>query len=245
MSEQRIRADIVRLAKSLFDRGLTPGSSGNISVRLDDGYLCTPTNSCLGFLDAERLSRLDAEGRHVGGDPPTKELPLHFGFYEARPTARAVVHLHSTYATLLSCLADTDPDDAIPPITPYVVMRVGRVPVVPYTKPGDASVKPLILAKAPDHPAVLLGNHGPVLAGVVAGGRGLCDRGTGGDGEARRPLARAPGAPARRGAGRRPRAQLQAPLRSFSSKAWRSVRWPRPSAWSQRLEPAASGRCHP
>ena len=166
MSEELIRADIVRLAKSLFDRGLTPGSSGNISVRLDDGFLCTPTNSCLGFLDADRLSRLDSAGHHVAGDPPTKELPLHFGFYEARPTARAVVHLHSTYATLLSCLADTDPDDAIPPITPYVVMRVGRVPVVPYTKPGDASVKPLILARAPDHPAVLLGNHGPVLAGV-------------------------------------------------------------------------------
>ncbi len=166
MSEERIRADIVRLAKSLFDRGLTPGSSGNISVRLDDGFLCTPTNSCLGFLEEGRLSRLDAGGRHVAGDPPTKELPLHFGFYEARPTARAVVHLHSTYATLLSCLADTDPSDAIPPITPYVVMRVGRVPVVPYTKPGDASVKPLILDKAPQHPAVLLGNHGPVLAGV-------------------------------------------------------------------------------
>ncbi len=166
MSEEAVRADIVRLAKSLFDRGLTPGSSGNISVKLDDGFLCTPTNSCLGFLEAGRLSRLDAAGKHIAGDPPTKELPLHFGFYEARPSARAVVHLHSTYATLLSCLADIDTEDAIPPITPYVVMRVGRVPVVPYTKPGDASVKPLILAKAPTHPAVLLGNHGPVLAGV-------------------------------------------------------------------------------
>lgn len=165
MTEAALRADLIRLAKSLFERGLTPGSSGNISVRLDDGYLFTPTNSCLGFLDAERLSKLDTEGRPVSGDPPTKELPLHFAFYEARPQARAVVHLHSTYATLLSCLADVDPQDAIPPITPYVVMRVGRVPVVAYTKPGDAAVKPLILAKAPAHAAVLLANHGPVVAG--------------------------------------------------------------------------------
>jgi 3-dehydro-4-phosphotetronate decarboxylase len=164
--EARLRADLVRFGKSLFDRGLTPGSSGNLSVRLEDGWLFTPTNSCLGFLDADRMSKLDAAGCHVAGDPPTKELPLHFAFYEARPAAHAVVHLHSTYATLLSCLSDTNADDAIPPITPYVVMRVGRVPVVPYTKPGDASVKPLILAKACDHPAILLGNHGPVVAGL-------------------------------------------------------------------------------
>jgi ribulose-5-phosphate 4-epimerase/fuculose-1-phosphate aldolase len=165
-TETQARADIVRLSKSLFDRGLTPGSSGNISVRLDDGFLFTPTNACLGFLDAGRLSKLDASGKQVSGDPPTKELPLHFGFYEARPQARAVVHLHSTYATLLSCLTDVNPDDAIPPITPYVVMRVGRVPVVPYTIPGATDVKPLILTKAPSHAAILLGNHGPVVAGV-------------------------------------------------------------------------------
>ncbi len=164
--ERRAREGLVRWGKSLFDRGLTPGSSGNLSVRLADGYLFTPTNSCLGFLDADRLSKLDTAGQHVGGDPPTKELPLHFAFYESRPSARAVVHLHSTHATALSCLADTDPDDAIPPITPYVVMRVGKVPVVPYTRPGSADVAPLIRAKAPDHPAILLGNHGPVVAGA-------------------------------------------------------------------------------
>jgi len=164
--ERRAREGLVRWGKSLFDRGLTPGSSGNLSVRLADGYLFTPTNSCLGFLDGDRLSKLDAAGQHVGGDPPTKELPLHFAFYEARPSARAVVHLHSTHATALSCLADTDPDDAIPPITPYVVMRVGKVPVVPYTRPGSAEVAPLIRAKAPDHPAILLSNHGPVVAGA-------------------------------------------------------------------------------
>jgi 3-dehydro-4-phosphotetronate decarboxylase len=164
--EASARAAMVRFARSLFERGLTPGSSGNMSMRLDDGYLFTPTNACLGFLDEARLSKLDSLGRHVAGDPPTKELPLHFGFYEARPAARAVVHLHSTYGTLLSCLADVDPHDAIPPITPYVVMRVGRVPVVPYTMPGSADVKPLVLAKAPDHAAILLANHGPVVAGA-------------------------------------------------------------------------------
>jgi 3-dehydro-4-phosphotetronate decarboxylase len=164
--EARLRADLVRFGKSLFDRGLTPGSSGNISVKLEDGWLFTPTNSCLGFLESDRLSKLDRDGKPISGDAPTKELPLHFAFYQARPSAKAVVHLHSTYATLLSCLADTNPDDAIPPITPYVVMRVGRVPVVAYTKPGDAGVAPLILAKAPDHPAVLLANHGPVVAGL-------------------------------------------------------------------------------
>jgi 3-dehydro-4-phosphotetronate decarboxylase len=150
----------------LFERGLTPGSSGNISVRFKDGYLATPTNACLGFLEPDRLSRLDAEGRLVAGDPPTKEMPLHLAFYKARPAARAVVHLHSTYATLLSCLADTDPEDAIHPITPYVVMRVGKVPVVPYTRPGSPDVAPLIAAKVRDHAAVLLANHGPVVAGA-------------------------------------------------------------------------------
>lgn len=166
MSESQLRDDIVRLSRSLFERGLTPGSSGNISVRLHDGYLVTPTNSCLGFLEAARLSKLDPSGKHISGDAPTKELPLHFSFYSARPSAKAVVHLHSTYSTALSCLSDVDPDNAIPPITPYVVMRVGRVPVVPYTKPGSDAVEAYIRAKAPDHAAILLGNHGPVVAGL-------------------------------------------------------------------------------
>jgi ribulose-5-phosphate 4-epimerase/fuculose-1-phosphate aldolase len=166
MSEASLRRDMVKWGRSLFERGLTAGSSGNISAKLDDGFLVTPTNSCLGFLEPERLSKLDAAGTLVSGDPPTKELPLHFAFYEVRPTAKAVVHLHSTHATALSCLADVDPEDAIPPITPYVVMRVGKVPVVPYTRPGAADVAPLIRAKAGEHPAILLGNHGPVVAGT-------------------------------------------------------------------------------
>lgn len=164
MSEQAVRDNIARWGKSLFDRGLTAGSSGNISVRLDDGYLATPTNSCLGFLDSGKLSKLDIHGKHVSGDAPTKELPLHFAFYEGRPDCRAVVHLHSTYATALSCLADVDATDAVPPITPYVVMRVGSVPIVNYTRPGSAEVKPLIAAIVDRHSAALLENHGPIVS---------------------------------------------------------------------------------
>jgi ribulose-5-phosphate 4-epimerase/fuculose-1-phosphate aldolase len=162
--ERALRDEICRLAESMFARGLTAGSSGNLSARLPDGFLMTPTNSCLGFLEADRLAKLDASGAHVSGDPPTKEVPLHMAFYAARPQAGAVVHLHSTHATALSCLADTDPEDAIPPITPYVVMRVGRVPLMPYTRPGSAEVAPLIAARATEAAAVLLANHGPVVS---------------------------------------------------------------------------------
>jgi ribulose-5-phosphate 4-epimerase/fuculose-1-phosphate aldolase len=132
---------------------------------LDDGYLVTPTNSCLGFLEPERLSKLDMNAAPVSGDPPTKEIPLHMAFYDARPRAGAVVHLHSTYATALSCLDDTNPEDAIPALTPYVVMRVGRVPVVPYSAPGSSDVKAPVRALAQTHAAVLLANHGPVVSG--------------------------------------------------------------------------------
>ncbi|GLS44285.1 3-oxo-tetronate 4-phosphate decarboxylase [Methylobacterium brachythecii] len=165
MSEAALRDEIARLAKSLFDRGYSVGSAANISVRLDDGYLITPTNSCLGFLDPERISRLDRDGNHVGGDKPSKEVFLHRAFYETRAEAGAVVHLHSTYATALSCLADTDPEDCVPPLTPYVVMRVGRVPLVRYFRPGDARGGDLIRALDGRHAAVLLANHGPVVSG--------------------------------------------------------------------------------
>src|SRR3954452_15855534 len=165
MSDNQLRGAIVRWGKSLFERGLTPGSSGNISVRTRSGFLATPTNSCLGFLDPGLLSVLDDDGRHIFGGAPTKELPLHLAFYRNRPEAKAVVHLHSTYATALSCLSDIDPADAVPPITPYVVMRVGKVPVVAYVRPGAPDIAPLIEAAAPQHAAVLLQNHGPVVSG--------------------------------------------------------------------------------
>lgn len=166
MSEAMLRASVVQWGRSLFERRFTVGSSGNMSVRTPEGFLVTPTNSCLGFLDPARLCLLDADWRLVSGDAPTKEMPLHRAFYEGRPKTEAVIHLHSTFATILSCLADTDPEDAVPAVTPYVAMRVGRVPLLPYTAPGLPDVAPLVRAKAAHHAAVLLANHGPVVAGL-------------------------------------------------------------------------------
>lgn len=163
--EAGLRAAICQWGRSLFERGLTSGSSGNISVRLAGGFLVTPTNSCLGFLDPDRLAVIDAAGRPLSGDRPSKEVPLHLALYEARPAAQAVVHLHSPYATALSCRSDIDAADAIPPLTPYVLMRAGRVPVIPYFDPGTDGGRPQILAAAAGHAALLLANHGPVVSG--------------------------------------------------------------------------------
>ncbi len=166
MNETDLRGLLVTLAASLFARGYSVGSAGNISVRLADGYLMTPTNSCLGRLDAERLSRLDNEFAHVDGDPPSKEVFMHRAFYQARPDAGAVVHLHSTMATAVACLADVDGESPIPPLTPYFVMRVGRrLPIVPYYRPGDAAMEPAIAEQARMARAVLLANHGSVISG--------------------------------------------------------------------------------
>lgn len=164
MDEGAARAALVRLSRSLFERGYSVGSAGNISVAVEDGLLITPTNSCLGFLDADRISKLDREGRHVSGDKPSKEVFLHQAFYETRPGTGAVVHLHSTYATALSCLPDIDPQDCIAPLTPYVVMRVGKVRLLPYLRPGDPELGTLIRELKGAHAAVLLANHGPVVA---------------------------------------------------------------------------------
>jgi len=164
-AENKLREEIARLSKSLFDRGFSVGSAGNISAAIEDGILMTPTNSCLGFLDPARISKLDRAGNHVSGDKPSKEVFLHRAFYETRPQAGAVVHLHSTFATALSCLADTDPDDCVPPLTPYVVMRVGKVKLLPYVKPGDERMGDMIRALGGRHAAVLLANHGPVVSG--------------------------------------------------------------------------------
>ena len=164
MNETTLRHEMVRLAKSLFDRGFSVGSAGNISAAIDGGFLMTPTNSSLGHLDPDRLSRLDANWNHIGGDKPSKEVFLHRAFYETRPGTGAVVHLHSTYATALSCLERTDPEDCIPPLTPYVVMRVGTVKMVPYVTPGDAKAGDLIRDLNGECAAVLLANHGPVVS---------------------------------------------------------------------------------
>jgi 3-dehydro-4-phosphotetronate decarboxylase len=166
MTEDDTRHLLVELAASLFARGFSVGSAGNISVRLDDGFLITPTNSCLGRLDPTRLSRLDAGFRHIGGDKPSKEVFMHRAFYTARADAGAVVHLHSTMATAVACLPDVDADNPIPPLTPYFVMRVGRrMPIVQYYRPGDPAMEPAIEAGARDARAVLLANHGPVVSG--------------------------------------------------------------------------------
>ncbi len=165
MSETKLREDICRFGRSLFERGLTPGSSGNISVRLDDGgWLVTPTNSCLGFLDPARLSRLDASGHLQSGDAPTKEIPLHRALYKTRHSAKAVVHLHCAHCVALSMLPDIDPQAALPPMTPYYVMRCGRTALLPYFAPGDSAVAGAIESLAGKYSCVLLSNHGPVVA---------------------------------------------------------------------------------
>ncbi len=167
MSEEaRLREEICRLGVSIFARGLTAGSSGNISARIADGWLMTPTNASLGRLDPARLSKLDDSGKLLSGDAPTKESFLHRVMYEERDKTGAVIHLHSTHSVAISCLADIDPADVLPPITAYYVMRVGRLPLVPYYRPGDMALAEAVRGFAGKHHAVLLANHGPVVAGA-------------------------------------------------------------------------------
>jgi len=167
MNESAARDAIVRVARSMFERGLTHGSTGNVSVRLDDGWLMTPTGSSFGDLDPARLSKLNAAGRHVGGDAPTKEAFLHRAMYEEQPRFTAVVHLHSLHSVAVSVLADVDADDVLPPLTAYYVMRVGRLPLVPYFAPGDVRLAAAVRGYAGRHHALLLANHGPVVAGTT------------------------------------------------------------------------------
>jgi ribulose-5-phosphate 4-epimerase/fuculose-1-phosphate aldolase len=164
--ESGLREMICRFGRSLFERGLTAGSSGNISVRLSDGgWLTTPTNSSLGFLDPARLSKLDEDGHLLSGDAPTKELPLHSALYATRKDAGAIVHLHSTHSVAVSMLPDIDPANVLPAMTAYYVMRVGRTALVPYYRPGDPAVADAIRGLAGRYSSVLLANHGPVVAG--------------------------------------------------------------------------------
>ncbi|MEM7209214.1 MAG: 3-oxo-tetronate 4-phosphate decarboxylase [Pseudomonadota bacterium] len=165
MSESKVREKIAMLAKSMFDRGLTFGSSGNISVRVDDGWLMTPTNTSLGDLDPGSISKVDDEGNWVSGDEPTKESFLHVTMYDKRPNTGAVVHLHSTHSVAVSCLADVDCCNAIPPITAYYVMKIGQLPLIPYFPPGDLSLAKAVGEMASKHHALLLANHGPIVAG--------------------------------------------------------------------------------
>ena len=166
-TESRQREEICRLAKSMFDRGLTHGSTGNISAKLDDGWLLTPTGSSLGTLDPARLSKLDWQGNLISGDKPSKENFLHLAMYEERAKANigAVIHLHSTHSVAVSVLQDVDPNDVLPPITAYYVMRIGSLPLVPYFAPGDMKLADAVRRFAGKHHALLLANHGPVVAG--------------------------------------------------------------------------------
>ncbi len=161
----RQREQICEIAGSLFERGYTHGSTGNLSVRTADGFLMTPTGSSLGRLDPARLSLLDIKGRLLDGDAPTKESFLHLAMYDERPTGNAVIHLHSTYSTAVSVLRDVDPEDVLPPLTAYYVMRIGSLPLVPYYAPGDLALADAVRGFAGKHHAVLLANHGPVVAG--------------------------------------------------------------------------------
>ncbi|MBK0003812.1 aldolase [Erwinia sp. S43] len=166
MTEQQAREEMVRLGASFFQRGYATGSAGNLSMRLEDGtLLATPTGSCLGELVAERLSKVTPEGEWIGGDKPSKEISFHRAIYQNNPECGAIVHLHCLYLTALSCLEGLDSKNCIRPFTPYVVMRVGDVPVVPYYRPGDPRLGEDLAKLAPNYRAFLLANHGPVVVG--------------------------------------------------------------------------------
>jgi ribulose-5-phosphate 4-epimerase/fuculose-1-phosphate aldolase len=165
MNESQLREHIATLGKSLYDRGLAHGSAGNISVKLQDGWLMTPTNSCMGRLDPARISRLDGSGKLLSGDKPSKETFLHIAMYEERAATGAVVHLHSVHSVAVSCMDGLDAANVFPPITAYAIMQVGRLALVPYYPPGDESLAEAVRKVAGKHHAVLLANHGPVVAG--------------------------------------------------------------------------------
>ncbi len=166
MSDTALRDQVCLMAKSLFDRGLTPGSTGNISARTEDGgLLVSPTGTSFGRLDPARLSRFDAAGTLIGGDAPTKEMPLHAAFYDTRSTAEAVVHLHSTHSVALSTLDDIDSDDFLPALTPYAIMQLGRVKLLPVFLPGDPAMGEAVRGLDGKRSAVMLAHHGPVVAG--------------------------------------------------------------------------------
>lgn len=165
MSEQTLRERIAMYGRSIYDRGLTAGSSGNISVRVWDGMLITPTNSCIGRLDPDRISKISKNGNLISGDKPSKEAFLHHSMYKSRPEDSAIVHLHSTHSVAVSCLGGIDESNVLPAITAYYVMRVGTLPLVPYFAPGDEQLAAAVEKAATVSHALLLSNHGPVVSG--------------------------------------------------------------------------------
>ncbi len=165
--ETALRTLMVEYGLSLYQRGYCVGSAGNLSARQDDGtVLATPTNACLGRLTAGSLATVGLDGRQVGGEKMSKEIPFHLALYRRRPDCRAVVHLHSTYLTALSCLTGLDPNDAIRPFTPYYVMKAGRLPVIPYFRPGSPEIADaLVDGLGESGQAALMANHGAVVLG--------------------------------------------------------------------------------
>lgn len=167
-AEARLRETLCELAASLFQRGLTHGSTGNISARCEDGgLLVSPTGTSFGRLDPARLARFDAAGRQIGGDPPTKEMALHRAFYDTRDGTGAVVHLHSCHSVALSMLPADDAQNWLPPLTPYAIMQLGKVTLLPYFRPGDAAMGDAVRGLGGKRAAVMLANHGPVVAGLT------------------------------------------------------------------------------
>ena len=169
MDEAKLRQEMCRVGKSLFDRGYVHATAGNISVKLEDGgFLITPTDSCLGFLDEKRLSRVDGSGNHAGGDRPSKTLALHKRIYAADAAARCVIHTHSTHLVALTLAGPWKDNELLPPVTPYFVMKVGHVPLIAYHRPGDAKAGELVAAAIADYAkrgaairAVMLDRLGP------------------------------------------------------------------------------------
>jgi 3-dehydro-4-phosphotetronate decarboxylase len=168
MSEEaELRQELVRMGGLLYTRQLAHGTAGNLSVKLEDGnILVTPTNSSLGNLDADRISKVSPGGDLISGDKPSKEYFFHLAVFEERPAARAVVHLHSTYSVAVSCLHHQQTEDVIPPLTAYYVMRVGKLPLVPYFRPGDRALADAVKEVSREHWSMLLANHGPIVSGA-------------------------------------------------------------------------------
>jgi ribulose-5-phosphate 4-epimerase/fuculose-1-phosphate aldolase len=169
------RKEIVRVGTSLFARGYVHASAGNISARIGDGHLITPTDAALGFLEPQRLALVDARGEQIAGDRASKTLTLHRRIYAADPAARFVVHTNSTHLVALTLTGVWSQDDVLPPITPYYVMKVGHVPLIPYHRPGDPRVADLVTARIADRAqsgtairAVMLDRLGPVVWGPDA-----------------------------------------------------------------------------
>jgi 3-dehydro-4-phosphotetronate decarboxylase len=165
-SEAAAVQELIEVSRSIFERGYSFGTAGNVSVRIGETVLATPTGSSLGALSADRIARCNLDGKVSGSNKPTKELPFHLAVYRARPQSYAVVHLHSTYATAVSCLRDLNVEDALPVLTPYYGMRIPCLPVVPYLPPGDPELGAEVERRIAHTPALLLRNHGSIAVGA-------------------------------------------------------------------------------